>query len=269
MRDLVAPGEPQVREHAAAELVEADLFVAGEPVFVAHVSLSAEDRALREHERNVLVGWVERIGGRLSGRRHVGLVRRDHGLLLLSDKDPMISGKAKEGLLGELTRNLERDLDGVSPVVGVGEVKQHLTEAFDSYREASRAARVARLVPGMGRVVPHDALGVYDLLTRIPVDELGLDALPSGLRLLLESGTKGEQLAGTLEAFLDNAGDVQLTAEQMFVHRTTLYYRLQRIEEITGAQLARGEDRLAFHLGLKIARLVGLRQDATGGPAGV
>ncbi|WP_262380136.1 PucR family transcriptional regulator [Nonomuraea sp. PA05] len=65
----------------------------------------------------------------------------------------------------------------------------------------------------------------------------------------------------TLEAFLDNAGDVQLTAEQMFVHRTTLYYRLQRIEELTGVQLASGEDRLAFHLGLKVARLLGRLDD--------
>ncbi|TYB57487.1 PucR family transcriptional regulator [Nonomuraea sp. PA05] len=74
-------------------------------------------------------------------------------------------------------------------------------------------------------------------------------------------GPKGEQLAVTLEAFLDNAGDVQLTAEQMFVHRTTLYYRLQRIEELTGVQLASGEDRLAFHLGLKVARLLGRLDD--------
>ncbi|HUR04056.1 MAG TPA: hypothetical protein VM347_16040 [Nonomuraea sp.] len=36
---------------------------------------------------------------------------------------------------------------------------------------------------------------------------------------------------------------------------------MQRIEEYTGAQLALGEDRLALHLGLKIARLLGLRHD--------
>ena len=258
LRDLVAPDDADVRQHAATELVESDLFVTGEPVFAAYVSLSPDSRALREDERNVLGGWLERISGRLSDRRHISLVRRDHGLLLLSDKDPMLSGDAKTALFDELVKNLDRDLDAIQSVVGVGEVFPQLTDIFESYRQAARTARVARLVTGMGPVATYHTLGVYGLLARIPAEELTLDALPSGLRLLLESGSKGELLAVTLEAFLDNAGDVQLTAEQMFVHRTTLYYRLQRIEELTGAQLGRGEDRLAFHLGLKIARLVGL-----------
>ena len=65
----------------------------------------------------------------------------------------------------------------------------------------------------------------------------------------------------TLETFLDNAGDVQRTASELFVHRTTLYYRLQRIEELTGADLADGNARLALHLGLKLARLNGRRRE--------
>ena len=47
----------------------------------------------------------------------------------------------------------------------------------------------------------------------------------------------------------------EITAEALNLHRATLYYRLQRIEEITGARLKVGEDRLALHLGLRLARL--------------
>src|SRR6185436_7911708 len=104
-----------------------------------------------------------------------------------------------------------------------------------------------------------EELGVYGLLTRIPDRELDGTCLPPGLLRLIRSGPKGAQLVDTLEAFLENAGDVQTTAEQLFVHRTTLYYRLQRIEELTGARLSDGEDRLVYHLSLKIARLIGLR----------
>ena len=48
------------------------------------------------------------------------------------------------------------------------------------------------------------------------------------------------------------------TAEALFLHRASLYYRLQRIEELTGASLKSGSDRLALHLGLKLARLLGV-----------
>lgn len=263
LRDLVAPGDPDARSHAAAELADEDLLVAGEPVFVAFVSLHADERPLVEAERNTLAGWLERISGRLSDRRHISLVRRNHGMLLLSDKDPLVSGKAKHTLIAELLDVLERNLAESEPVAGIGEVVEDLTEVHTSYRQAERTARVARHVRGLDRVTSFDQLGVYGLLARIPPDELTLDALPSGLRRLLESGTKGEQLAIALEAFLDNAGDVQVTAQQMFVHRTTLYSRLQRIEELTGVRLSNGEDRLAYHLGLKIARLIGLRDDST------
>ncbi len=260
VRDLVVTGEPSTREHAAAELIDADLFVGSEPVVVVVVTLHDSERTLPDGERDVLGGWLERISARLSDRRHISLVRRDHGLLLLSEKDPMISGKAVLGMVEELVGNLARDIPDVEPYAGIGEVVDGLPEVYRSYWQAERAANVARLVGGLGRVTPFERLGVYGLLVRIPPDELTLDVLPPGLLRLLEAGTKGEHLASTLEAFLDNAGDAQATAEQLYVHRTTLYYRLQRIEEWTGAHLASGEDRLAYHLGLKIARLVGLRR---------
>lgn len=261
LRDLVVPGDAAARAHAAAELVDEELFVAGEPAFVVFVSLHAEDRPLLEAERGTLGAWLERITGRLSDRRHISLVRRNHGMLLLSDKDPLLAGAAKHTLIEELLVKLEADLPGIEPVAGIGNVVEDLAGVHASYRQAERAARVVRHVRGLERMASFDRLGVYGLLTLIPPADLTVDALPGGLLRLLEGGPKGEQLAVTLEAFLDNAGDVQLTAEQMFVHRTTLYYRLQRIEEVTGVQLASGEDRLAFHLGLKVARLLGRFDD--------
>ena len=53
----------------------------------------------------------------------------------------------------------------------------------------------------------------------------------------------------TLEAYLDNGCDTKLTAEALFLHRASLYYRLQRIEAITATSLKSGADRLALHSG--------------------
>jgi PucR-like helix-turn-helix protein/diguanylate cyclase with GGDEF domain len=258
-RELILAGDSAARRHAAAELVDAGYFVATEPVYVVVITLHADGPGLSESERGVLTGWLDRIERRLSDRRHVSLVRREHGLLLLSDKDPIFGGKEKVTLVRDLLSGIMADLPGSDPYAGIGGLAGDLTDAHSSYETAERAARVGRITEGIGRVVCHDDLGVYGLLTRIPSRELDETCLPPGLLRLIGSGPKGAQLVDTLEAFLENAGDVQATAERLFVHRTTLYYRLQRIEELTGVRLSDGERRLEYHLGLKIARLLGLR----------
>lgn len=55
--------------------------------------------------------------------------------------------------------------------------------------------------------------------------------------------------------FLDCAGQASRTAAALGVHRQTLYYRLSRIQQLTGLDLNDGEDRLLLHMTLKAARL--------------
>jgi DNA-binding PucR family transcriptional regulator len=55
--------------------------------------------------------------------------------------------------------------------------------------------------------------------------------------------------------FLDNAGQAGRTAAALGIHRQTLYYRLSRVEQLTGLDLDDGEDRLLLHMSLKSARL--------------
>ena len=66
------------------------------------------------------------------------------------------------------------------------------------------------------------------------------------------------QVITTLETYLDLAGDAKASAERLSLHRGTLYYRLQKAERIAGVDLRNGCDRLALHLGFKLARLIGL-----------
>ncbi len=55
--------------------------------------------------------------------------------------------------------------------------------------------------------------------------------------------------------FLDCAGQAGRTASTLNIHRQTLYYRLSRVEQLTGLDLHDGEDRLLLHMSLKAARL--------------
>jgi len=61
--------------------------------------------------------------------------------------------------------------------------------------------------------------------------------------------------AGTSQAYRRPSGQAGRTATALGIHRQTLYYRLARVEQLTGLDLDDGEDRLLLHMALKTARL--------------
>jgi len=139
-------------------------------------------------------------------------------------------------------------------VAGVGPRVAGLEEAWTSHRHAELATRaVPHLAPGP--VVEAATLGAYDLLLRIP--DLDPTALPAPVAALLAADPRGV-LVRTLEAYLRHAGSAPAAADELHVHRTTLHYRLDRIRGITGCDPDDGATRLLLHLGLGVARLLGL-----------
>jgi DNA-binding PucR family transcriptional regulator len=101
----------------------------------------------------------------------------------------------------------------------------------------------------LGPIAKWSNLGPYRLLTALPQDT---PPDPAVAPLLTAAH---QELAHTAEVFLDHAGQAGRTATALAIHRQTLYYRLSRIEQLTGLDLADGEARLLLHMALKAARL--------------
>ncbi|MFF2813383.1 PucR family transcriptional regulator [Streptomyces sp. NPDC058000] len=131
---------------------------------------------------------------------------------------------------------------------GIGLATRELTDLPTAWQQALDAARAARAEPRLGPVAEWDAIGAYRLLTALPA----APADPAVGPLLAPAHA---ELARTAEAFLDCAGQAGRTAQQLGIHRQTLYYRLARIEKLTGLDLDEGADRLLLHIALKAARL--------------
>lgn len=156
---------------------------------------------------------------------------------------------------------LDRTLSpaGLEPVTaGIGGVKRSLEDAVASYREGQIACRASLLDPNRyGRRVFWDELGLDRLLLQLPLDRLTPNDFPTGVQRLI-AAPNGRELAATLEAYLDNGGEVQRTARRLSIHRSTLYYRLDRIRDVTGCDITDGATRLDLHAGLRVARLAAL-----------
>ncbi|HET9380667.1 MAG TPA: helix-turn-helix domain-containing protein [Streptomyces sp.] len=142
-----------------------------------------------------------------------------------------------------------RDGAGRAVAAGTGTARAGLAELGTAWREASAAARAALAEPRLGPVADWAAIGPYRLLTALPA---GTPPDPS-VRPLLAPAHR--DLARTAEVYLDRAGQAGRTAAELGIHRQTLYYRLSRVEKLTGLDLDDGEDRLLLHMALKSHRL--------------
>ncbi|MDX3376026.1 helix-turn-helix domain-containing protein [Streptomyces sp. ME02-6991-2A] len=155
--------------------------------------------------------------------------------------------------LDPATGAAERLRTGAGPGAtgGIAAPRRGLDALPASWREATAAARAARAETRFGPVARWSAIGPYRLLTALP--GTGTDPADPAVASLLTPLHK--ELAHTAEVFLDCAGQASRTAAELGIHRQTLYYRLSRIEQITGLDLGDGEDRLLLHMAVKRARL--------------
>ncbi|MEO3977224.1 helix-turn-helix domain-containing protein [Streptomyces sp. CAU 1734] len=138
---------------------------------------------------------------------------------------------------------------GAGAAGGVAAPRHGLADLRTAWSEATAAARAARAAPSLGPVAQWSGIGAYRVLTALPP---GTAADPSVRELLAPAHA---ELARTAEAYLDCAGQAGRTASALGIHRQTLYYRLSRVEQLTGLSLSEGEDRLLLHMTLKSARL--------------
>ncbi|MFF3503058.1 PucR family transcriptional regulator [Streptomyces sp. NPDC003247] len=154
---------------------------------------------------------------------------------------PALSGAA---------RLLERAGTAHRPAAaGLAAPRAGLDELGTAWREAAAAARAARAEPRLGPVAQWAEIGPYRLLTALPAHS----AHDPAVRSLLDPAHR--ELARTAETYLDCAGQAGRAAAALGVHRQTLYYRLSRVEQLTGLDLDDGEDRLLLHMALKGVRL--------------
>ncbi|MCX4742890.1 helix-turn-helix domain-containing protein [Streptomyces antibioticus] len=132
---------------------------------------------------------------------------------------------------------------------GVAAGRSGLTDLGTAWREAAASARAALAEPRLGPVAQWASIGPYRLLTSLPPQS----SQDPSVRPLLTPAHR--ELARTAEVYLDRAGQAGRTAAELGIHRQTLYYRLSRVEQLTGLDLDEGEDRLLLHMALKAARL--------------
>ncbi len=158
-----------------------------------------------------------------------------------------------------LSRELEDSLPGFHLTTGRS---RRCADPVDLYRAGSEA----RLAVNVGEAEGHSTLafedtGAYRLLLPAMSEDPGeLERFYAETIEPLSSYDEQyeTELVATVEAYLDNDGNVAATAKQLFTHRHTIRYRLERVRELCGHDVSATEGREKLGLGLKAMRVLGI-----------
>ena len=134
--------------------------------------------------------------------------------------------------------------------VGMGTPVDSINDIARSYSEAQIALEIGRVFEGDQYILSYDALGIGRLIYQLPskLCELFLEEIfkKESINVL------DEETLQTIYKFFENNLNVSETSRQLFVHRNTLVYRLDKIERLTGLDLRKFDDAVIF----KVAILV-------------
>ncbi|HJQ06939.1 MAG TPA: helix-turn-helix domain-containing protein [Nocardioides sp.] len=164
--------------------------------------------------------------------------------LLPADPDPVARVRAGFGRLAAGIGREDRVAVGLSSATPL----TALSGALDEARFAARSARA-----GGGRVsvlASEQVTSHVALLAAVPDDVRRAYALRLLGTLVDHDERSGGDLVETLRTFLACSGSWTRTAEELHLHVNTVRYRIERVQELTGRDLARFDDRVDIHLAL-------------------
>lgn len=160
--------------------------------------------------------------------------------------------KEEEELL-ELAKMLVDNLHTEAMVkvrVGFGNRVDMLQDIARSYQEAKMALEVGRIFYAESDTVSYSKLGIGRLIYQLPLSlcemflkEVFGEKVPEGF---------DEETTVTIQKFFENNLNISETARQLYVHRNTLVYRLERIEKMLGLDIRTFEDAMLFKIALMV-----------------
>ncbi|HEU5063514.1 MAG TPA: helix-turn-helix domain-containing protein [Solirubrobacterales bacterium] len=158
-----------------------------------------------------------------------------------------------------LARELEDSLQGFHLTTGRS---RRCADPVDLYRAGSEAQLAVNVGEAEGRsLLAFEDTGAYRLLLpAMSEDPAELERFyAETVQPLVSYDDQYEtELVATVEAYLDNDGNVAATAKQLFTHRHTIRYRLERVRELCGHDVSSTEGREKLGLGLKAMRVLGI-----------
>lgn len=166
---------------------------------------------------------------------------------LLDNEDYESLNKTAEVIL-----NLFRGDQECEPHVAYGTIVGEIKEVSRSYKEARMALDVGKIFFENRNVIAYSTLGIGRLIYQLPIplckmfiSEIFDNKSPDDF---------DEETLATINKFFENSLNVSETSRQLYIHRNTLVYRLDKLQKSTGLDLRVFEDAITFKIALMVVK---------------
>ena len=137
-------------------------------------------------------------------------------------------------------------------LIAYGTIVNDIKEVSKSYKEAKLALDVGKIFFGERSVIAYSALGIGRLIYQLPIPLCKMF-----IREIFEGKSPDdfdEETLTTINKFFENNLNVSETSRQLYIHRNTLVYRLDKLQKSTGLDLRVFEDAITFKIALMVVK---------------
>ena len=154
----------------------------------------------------------------------------------------------------EQTARMLRDMlnaEAMSSVkIAYGTIVKEIRQVSRSYKEAKMAMDVGKIFYSEKSIIAYNTLGIGRMIYQLPIPlcqmfmkEVFTDTTPDSF---------DEETLTTINKFFENNLNVSETARQLYIHRNTLVYRLEKLQKSTGLDIRVFEDALTFKIAMMV-----------------
>lgn len=168
-------------------------------------------------------------------------------------------GNAEIDKIAAVIMDAFRDRDSKKVRVSYGTIVNEIKEVSRSYKEANMAMDVGKIFFSDKPVIAYSALGIGRLIYQLPIplckmfiSEIFENKSPDDF---------DEETLSTINKFFENSLNVSETSRQLYIHRNTLVYRLDKLEKSTGLDLRVFEDAITFKIALMVVKYMKYMED--------
>ena len=162
--------------------------------------------------------------------------------------------------LAAIARTIEDTLRSelfVKTVIGIGTPAAHLRELADAYKEAQTAIEVGKVFDTEKSIINYENLGIGRLIYQLPTTLCDIYLSEVFKKNSIES--LDHETLFTINKFFENNLNVSETSRNLFVHRNTLVYRLEKIKKLTGLDLRQFDHAIVFKVALMVRKYLSSR----------
>lgn len=136
--------------------------------------------------------------------------------------------------------------------IAYGTIVEEIREVSRSYKEARMAMDVGKIFFAERNVIAYSSLGIGRLIYQLPIPLCKMF-----IREIFENKSPDdfdEETLTTINKFFENSLNVSETSRQLYIHRNTLVYRLDKLQKSTGLDLRIFEDAITFKIALMVVK---------------